>query len=57
MLLGNSAKKVLEVPQVLGINVTPLNVEVLGIEPQEQEGNTQTSTILVIYALHNIRNM
>jgi hypothetical protein len=25
-------------PQVQGIDVTPLNVEVLGIEPQEQEG-------------------
>jgi hypothetical protein len=31
-------------PQVQGINVTPLNMEVFGIEPQEQEGKA-------IYAL------
>jgi hypothetical protein len=29
---------VLDNPQVQGIDVTPLNVEVLVIEPQEQEG-------------------
>jgi hypothetical protein len=29
---------VLDYPQVQGINVTPLNVEVLGIESHEQKG-------------------
>jgi hypothetical protein len=28
----------LDNPQVQGIDVTPLNVEILGIEPHEQEG-------------------
>jgi hypothetical protein len=35
---GNYTRKVLNNPQVLGINVARLNVEVLGIKPREQEG-------------------
>ena len=39
-LPSNGARKVLDNPQVQGIAVTPLNLEVWGIEPQEQEGKT-----------------
>ena len=37
-LPGNGARKVLDNPQVQGIAVAPINVEVWSIEPQEQEG-------------------
>ena len=37
-LPGNGSRKVLDNPQVQGIAVAPINVEVWGIEPQEQEG-------------------
>ena len=38
MLPGNGARKVLDNPQVQGIAIAPINVEVWGIDPQEQEG-------------------
>ena len=37
-LPDNGARKVLDNPQVQGIVVEPISVEVWGIEPQEQEG-------------------
>jgi hypothetical protein len=41
MLLDNGARKVLDNPQVQGIDVTPLNVEILGIEVQEKKGRAR----------------
>jgi hypothetical protein len=41
MLLDNGARKVFDNPQVRGIDVTPLNVEILGIEVQEKKGRAR----------------